>query len=583
MKPEIININPTRLTAKEMVYLDALLPADASELDGVRFVKGVEYPIKKGNRDYFVKLTHTVIGWRVKTYNANRVRRFGVFNNTNTAKVGDGGFGVVKRLAGTLKKTGHHRYDFSVHNLRVVKKQLLNNDNQIEDFKKEALFTREHPELHVKAEIVIGSPPLARSYMVLAEIPGEELFSILNKDYERVRILTTEQRFKITLNLLYAFQRTTSRNIIHRDLKFENVLVDLRSCAAQLIDFGLARFANEPDNRSCGTTSTSAPEMLTGNCSEADHRADIYALGMILIMLWRGGYRKTEEKRDIIESAKNGDNRYLPEFRKFLDLSVDDKQNMNLIIARMISYNPENRAAIVDMIDVFEEAYLNYCLRKKYNDESDEQKKIITKSYQQGLALAELLHAIRFAPEADAVEDLLAVVEMCLYDMSDVPASVEMFVAAARVQLFQGAKTVEEIRKRAQDVVQGMNGYLDFFMTEDEYINRQISCIELLASRKKYSALILEAKQCSEQLRYIYHKASKPTREMTFDDIAEVYTKFKYFSENIKGRLEKLNESLFKLTTNRYLHNVGLFAVATQPKTAKVDPVEMTRALNHLV
>lgn len=568
MKPERIDINPTRLTPKEMAYLDALLPADECELDGVRFAKDVEHPIKKANRDYMVKLTHTVIGWRVKTYYADRVWRFGVINNTKSAKVGDGGYGVVKRLAGTLKKIDHHYYDFCDSNLRVVKSQKLNDDKQIENFKKEANFTRQHPELHVKAEILIGSPPLVRGYMVLAEIPGEELFDIINRDIKKVKILTTEQRFKITLNLLYAFQRTISRNVIHRDIKFENVLVDLRTCAAQLIDFGLARFANEPDNKSCGTASTSAPEMLTGKSDAADHRADIYALGMILALVWRGGYRDADDKRVLMESANKGDDRYLPEFKKFLDLSVDDKHSMKRIIARMISYHPENRAAIVDAIDVFETAYLNFCLRKKYYDEGDEQKKLIAKSYQQGLALGEQLHAIRFSPQADAVGGLLAAVEMCLFDMNDVPSCVEMFVAAARVQLFIGARTVEEIRERAQTVVHGMNGYLALFAAEDEYINQRIKCIESLNSRKKYSALIVEAKQCSEQLRYIYHKASKPTHEIMLDDMAEVYTKFKYFSENIKSRLEKLNESLFKLTANRYPHEFGLFAPFVLPKVA---------------
>src|SRR5262249_5855337 len=142
----------------------------------------------------------------------------------------------------------------------------------------------------------------------------------------------------------------------------------------------------------------------------ADHRADIYALGMILIMLWRGGFRDANDNSVMWKSAKKGDDRYLPEFKKFLDLSVDDKQSMRWIIGEMIEYNPEKRAAITEAIDVFEEAYLNYCLRKKYHDETDEQKKLIAKSYQQGLALGEYLHAIRFSPQADAVDGLLAAV-----------------------------------------------------------------------------------------------------------------------------------------------------------------------------
>ena len=98
----------------------------------------------------------------------------------------------------------------------------------------------------------------------------------------------------VTEQLCAALDHAHEKGMVHRDIKPDNVLVSLDG-ACKLLDFGLARILDEGFGEQsvlAGTPFYMAPEQIDG--STVDHRADIYALGVIFFRMFTGRLPFTE-------------------------------------------------------------------------------------------------------------------------------------------------------------------------------------------------------------------------------------------------------------------------------------------------
>ncbi|KAK6029158.1 hypothetical protein OSTOST_04734, partial [Ostertagia ostertagi] len=88
--------------------------------------------------------------------------------------------------------------------------------------------------------------------------------------------------------LMEAVHYLHERNIVHRDIKLENILIDANG-DAKLADFGFARFiARRERSRSfCGTRPYSAPQITVYKPYDS-YAADWYALGIVLYTMLVG-------------------------------------------------------------------------------------------------------------------------------------------------------------------------------------------------------------------------------------------------------------------------------------------------------
>jgi eukaryotic-like serine/threonine-protein kinase len=105
---------------------------------------------------------------------------------------------------------------------------------------------------------------------------------------EHARALSLAEKIGLLREVCMAVEHAHQRGVIHRDLKPGNVLVD-ESGRPRVLDFGVAR-AIDSDSRAgelVGTLPYMSPEQLHAS-PDADTRADVYALGVMLHELLTG-------------------------------------------------------------------------------------------------------------------------------------------------------------------------------------------------------------------------------------------------------------------------------------------------------
>lgn len=110
--------------------------------------------------------------------------------------------------------------------------------------------------------------------------------SLLTKLSKQCRPFTELQAHTIMIQMLLSLDLMHRRNIIHRDLKLDNVLLlDDQNLGICITDLGMACRGDDKDEIfvKCGTPGFVAPEVLKGK--EATTKADIFSLGSFFYTL----------------------------------------------------------------------------------------------------------------------------------------------------------------------------------------------------------------------------------------------------------------------------------------------------------
>lgn len=132
-------------------------------------------------------------------------------------------------------------------------------------------------------------------YFVMQYIDGEPL-----RRYVQAERLSFRGKVELVNKICSAITYAHQQGIIHRDLKFANILVDKRG-EPHILDFGLAKAVGideQADDKAvatmtgqwAGSLSTMSPEQASGQPHLIDVRTDVYSLGIILYTLLTGQY-----------------------------------------------------------------------------------------------------------------------------------------------------------------------------------------------------------------------------------------------------------------------------------------------------
>jgi serine/threonine-protein kinase len=125
-------------------------------------------------------------------------------------------------------------------------------------------------------------------YYVMDYVPGPTLKAHL----DRVRRASLSDTIRIAHDMLSALACAHGQNIVHRDVKPENVV--LSPSGAVLVDFGIAKaVADAGSDRltrsgfAVGTSAYMSPEQISGS-DNIDARSDLYSLGCVLYQCLAG-------------------------------------------------------------------------------------------------------------------------------------------------------------------------------------------------------------------------------------------------------------------------------------------------------
>lgn len=110
-------------------------------------------------------------------------------------------------------------------------------------------------------------------------------------------------RHQIVLQLLDALSFLHERQIVHRDVKPSNILITRNGSTVKLIDFGVSDTDDYVTfKQPAGSLAYIAPEQLAGK--QIDNRADIFAFGRILQLVFPHRYRCIARRCTRVEPAR---------------------------------------------------------------------------------------------------------------------------------------------------------------------------------------------------------------------------------------------------------------------------------------
>jgi serine/threonine-protein kinase len=168
--------------------------------------------------------------------------------------------------------------------IKVLHREMSEQPDQIERFRQEARAVAKlsHPAV---VSVIDAGDDRGHPYIVFEYVEGETL----KQRIARLGALDVQDALAYAIEIARGLGVAHSRNLVHRDVKPQNVLINMAG-RAKVTDFGIARQLEQAGmtatGRVLGTTDYVAPEQAMGQ--GVDQRSDIYSLGIVLYEMLTG-------------------------------------------------------------------------------------------------------------------------------------------------------------------------------------------------------------------------------------------------------------------------------------------------------
>ncbi|XP_011175548.2 serine/threonine-protein kinase GL21140 isoform X2 [Solenopsis invicta] len=248
--------------------------------------------------------------------------------------IGDGNFAVVRHCT--------HKSSGAEYAMKIVDKYKCQGKETM--LASEVAILRQvcHPNI---ISLIAEQDTAEQLFLVMELVKGGDLFDAI-----AVATKFSEAEASVMIShLTSALAYLHSHHIVHRDVKPENLLVEMDGSHVRCLklgDFGLAQVVREPLYTVCGTPTYVAPEIL----AETGYglKIDVWAAGVILYILLCGFppfVSVDNEQEELFERILSGQYEFTSPY--WDTISDSAKQ----LISNMLQAQPELRFSAEDVLD----------------------------------------------------------------------------------------------------------------------------------------------------------------------------------------------------------------------------------------
>lgn len=241
-------------------------------------------------------------------------------------KIGEGGMGIVyKAKCNVLNR-------FVA--VKILKTELNASKDFTTRFKMEAnsIAKLSHPNI---IGVYDAGSENNINFIVMEYINGKTLKQIIRENVK----LSYFETLNIALQIAVALECAHKHNIIHRDIKPDNILIT-EDNIAKLTDFGIAKVTDSITitypNKIIGSVHYFSPEQAKGKL--IDYRTDIYSLGIVMYEMLTGKVPYNAELPISVAMMHIQDSVIPPK-----EIIADIPENINRVILKALEKNPINR------------------------------------------------------------------------------------------------------------------------------------------------------------------------------------------------------------------------------------------------
>lgn len=219
-------------------------------------------------------------------------------------------------------------------------------------------------------------------YMVLEFVDGTSLKDVFANGIK----ISLRDQLAIANKIARGIQILNMSGIIHRDIKPDNIMINLHNGAVKILDLGIGKDINHGHTKNLtlggeviGTPMYLSPEQTNGQITAT---SDIFSLGIVLHQLFTGQPKSPFEKENVIQCMMAVSEETPPRIKDFLDPTNPDMwlyEEISPIVEKALHKSPRHRWQDAGQIaDCFANLHQKYSLGQSHFQLSFVEKQLLT-------------------------------------------------------------------------------------------------------------------------------------------------------------------------------------------------------------